>query len=512
MDRAKAKKIRNIRVIATNIFMSISVVAIVFVLMLIAMGFTFNESGGLEQAGLAQIVSHPSGANVEIDGNNQISRTEFSKMLSAGKHKIRISKSGYDTWEKDLKIDAGLLTRVEWVRLFPKHFESNEVLNFDNLQFASFSADRKHLLALEKDSSTLKYIDIQADQPRSNDLSLKECLNGKNKLGQNSTFSIISWNDDNSKVIAKLTTDDKSSWHIINLNHPDRSVNLTQKFNLDFESILIANDSASKLWVLENGNLRIIDVDNLTISGSIASNILKIAHNKNVASFINYEEKINDKNEPVKEYRLNVFKEGEQGYTTVADLSNINDETVFRLTMGTYWSEEWLAYSVDEQLVIISGKYPSYEKDKASSLKERLNHKLGFTPQLASVNANQRILILTGDESMFSYDLETKDSYSIKIASKLTNITWLDDYLLWQNIDNTIVTRDFDGDNRREIVPNVSNPFPAVISENNRYLYYFDMTETESVTEGTDSPSDADPTTNTEKNLKYILKRQKLEI
>ena len=207
-----------------------------------------------------------------------------------------------------------------------------------------------------------------------------------------------------------------------------------------------------------------------------------------------------------------MFKEGEQGYTTVADLSNINDETVFRLTMGTYWSEEWLAYSVDEQLVIISGKYPSYEKDKASSLKERLNHRLGFTPQLASVNANQRILILAGDESMFSYDLETKDNYSIKIASKLTNITWLDDYLLWQNIDNAIVTRDFDGDNRREIIPNVSNPFPAVISENNRYLYYFDMTETESVTEGTDSPSDADPTTNTEKNLKYILKRQKLEI
>ena len=37
MDRAKAKKMRNIRVIATNIFMSISVVAIVFVLMLVAM-------------------------------------------------------------------------------------------------------------------------------------------------------------------------------------------------------------------------------------------------------------------------------------------------------------------------------------------------------------------------------------------------------------------------------------------------------------------------------------------
>ena len=57
MDRAKQKKIRNIRVILTNIFMSISVVAIVFVLMLIAMGFSFNAEGKLEQAGLLQLNS-----------------------------------------------------------------------------------------------------------------------------------------------------------------------------------------------------------------------------------------------------------------------------------------------------------------------------------------------------------------------------------------------------------------------------------------------------------------------
>lgn len=504
MDRAKAKKIRNIRVIATNIFMSISVVAIVFVLMLIAMGFTFNESGGLEQAGLAQIVSHPSGANVEIDGNNQLSRTEFSKMLSAGKHKIRISKNGYDTWEKDLKIDAGLLTRVEWVRLFPKHFESSGVLDFNNLRFASFSADRKHLIALEKDSQNLKYIDIQSDNPQAKELSLSECLNGKAKNTDTSSLAILSWNNDSSKAIAKWSNGDKTSWHVIDFNHPDKSINLSQKFNLTFDSILIANDSASKLWVLENGNLRIIDANNVTISGSIASNIHKIAHNKNVVSFIYTDNE--------KKYHLGLFKEGEQGFTTISDIDNASDETTFRLAMGTYWSEEWLAYSNNQELKVLSGKYPSFEKDKASSLKERLVRDLGFIPQLASVNANQRILVLTSEQSMLSYDFETKEEYDIKLAAELTNITWLDDYLIWQNINNTIVTRDFDGDNRREIIPNVSNPFPAVISENNNYLYYFDMTETESAIEAPDSPSDADPTTDTTKNLKYTLKRQKLEI
>ena len=119
MDRRKTKKIQNARVIATNIFMGLSVIAIVFVLMLIAMGFTFNESGNLEQSGLVQISSNPGNATVEIDGNTQFGRTQISKMLSATTHHFKVTKAGYDTWEKDLKVDAGLLTRVEWVRLFP---------------------------------------------------------------------------------------------------------------------------------------------------------------------------------------------------------------------------------------------------------------------------------------------------------------------------------------------------------------------------------------------------------
>ena len=120
MDKKKSKKIRNARIIATNIFMTISVIAIVFVLTLIAMGFTFNESGNLEQSGgLVQISSHPSGATVEIDKVTQFSHTEINKMLKAGAHEIKISKPGYDTWETNLEIDAGLLNRIEWVRLFP---------------------------------------------------------------------------------------------------------------------------------------------------------------------------------------------------------------------------------------------------------------------------------------------------------------------------------------------------------------------------------------------------------
>ena len=119
MDRQRKKKLQNARIIMTNIFMGLSVIGIVFVMMLVAMGYGFDEKGNFEQSGLIQISSNPKGATVEIDGDTQFSRTDFNKMLSNGNHRVKISKTGYDTWEKTINVDAGLLTRVEWARLFP---------------------------------------------------------------------------------------------------------------------------------------------------------------------------------------------------------------------------------------------------------------------------------------------------------------------------------------------------------------------------------------------------------
>lgn len=503
MDRAKSKKIRNIRVIITNLFMCFSVVVIVFVLMMIAMGFTFTENGRLEQAGLVQLVSHPSDASVTINGEAQFGHTEFSKMLSGGTHQIKVSKPGYDSWSKDLKIDGGLLTRVEWIRLFPKKAKSDSVKTYEDLRFATFSANRKKLLINEKESNTLHLVDIQGDKAKNTNLNLNDCLSTTAAKAINGTISVIAWNTNNSRIIVKWTVEDKISWHLVDLEHIDASVNLTKLFNLKFDSILIANDSASKLWALEAGNLRLIDTNNLTISTAFASNIEKIAHNRDAVAFTNIENEVR---------QLNIYKDGEKGYTTIKKLENTTDKTIIKLAMGSYWNEDWLAYSIDNDIFILGGKYPSYGKNEASKLKTKLERKLDYTPQLLSVNANQRIAVFSGENKMTSYDMETKDYFNVELPAPLTNINWIDDYLLWQNTESSIIVRDFDGENRRKVISNVDNPFPVIISENNRWLYWFDLVEEEIKTDASEAtPSDADPVTTTETKIKYTLKRKALQ-
>ena len=470
MDRAKQKKIRNIRVILTNLFMSVSVVAIVFVLMLIAMGFSFNESGKLEQAGLLQLSSHPSGASVEIDKSVQFGHTDFSKMLSAGKHSVYIDKEGYDHWEQDVKIDPGLFTRVEWIRLFPTNAGISNVSSFKTLRLAEFSPDRRWLIIAEQDSNSLIRINIQDEKLKHTPLPLANLLNTSTANARTGVIEIMAWNEADSKVLARWSREDQTAtWHLFDLEHSENSINLSSKLALTFDDIQIANGSASKLWALVAGKLYSIDLENYSVSDAIAENVALFTHNKDAVAFISTGK---DENTGKTKRYLMTYKEGEKGSTHIRTLSGKKDLAV-RLAMGTHWNEEWIALQTGENILILSGHYPSFDKDSSDKLKVKLEKTLDYTPIALSANPKQRIIVFAGENNYYFYDIETTDHDPVALNNTISSVNWLDDYLIWHNINDKVIIRDFDGGNRRTVAKKASPSLPATISENNRWLYYF---------------------------------------
>lgn len=500
MDRARQKKIRNIRVIATNIFMSISVVAIVFVLMLIAMGFSFNENGGFEQSGLLQLASHPSGASVEIDGNSQFGRTEFSKMLSSADHKVRVSKDGYDSWSSDIKIDAGLLTRVEWIRLFPQNPEINNAASFKELRLAQFSNDRKWLITIEKGSDELVRANIQGDRLKNNRLKLSAILGAKAEQVLLGDFTIHDWNENNSKLLLSWKNAGTTSFYLVDLEHAENSINLTKQFNHSFSNVLIANDSASKLWAVADGNLYRIDLSESKLSEVIASKVELIANNKDVVAFANLETIAQEEGKPEKtERHLNTYKDGEESFTTIAALDA--KQKISSVAMGTYWNEEWLAYSYDKEIRILAGKYPSYGKQSNTAMKVALERNLSFSPKLISRGGKDNVIVFIGGKNMVSYDVETKRYYDADLGIEIAKVNWLDDFLIWENVEDNIIVRDFDGRNRRTIAKQANAKLPSIVSENNQWLYYFEI-PTEAIEE---------TETGSVNSITINLKREKLQ-
>lgn len=117
-ERERQKRQHMIKVVIAEAGMVFAVVAIVAVAMLASMGFFVNSDGSIEQSGLAQIHSIPTGASVELDGSTLFSRTNLSRTISAGEHNIKMTRSGYDAWENTIKVRSGVLLRLYYPRLF----------------------------------------------------------------------------------------------------------------------------------------------------------------------------------------------------------------------------------------------------------------------------------------------------------------------------------------------------------------------------------------------------------
>ena len=514
MDRKKTKKIQSIRIIMTNIFMGLSVLAIVFILMLIAMGFSF-KNGSLEQSGLLQVSSHPSGATVEIDGESQFSRTEMSKMLSSGEHSVKITKSGYDTWETSVRVDAGLLTHISWVRLFPLNPVTEDISTFEQARLISFSSDRKNLLYSEQDSTKLLYINLLGDSIKTTKIKLSDILDTKDSAVLHSAnLSVVAWNNTGNKVLLNWINQNATYWILADLEKPENSINLTQKFNLVFSKILIANDAASKLWAVENGNLRLIDLSNTSISSAKITGIEYIANNEDVVAFLHTDTVTNEDGTETPARLLETFREGEGDAVLVADLTADNP-TSFTIALGTYWGDEWLAYSADNKVTILTGKYPSYNgksKKIKNTLTASLKREIDHVPTRISSSSEQRIVAYSSADKIMSFDFETKDYYDITKNSD--NATyWLDDYIIWQHEEEKITIRDFNGHNYRDLIVNSDNELPICLTANNKWLYYFDIKEEEKAAEDqTENPStEAGAETETQ-TIQYTLKREKLNI
>lgn len=497
MDRRNKKKLQNARILITNILLGISVVGIVFILMLIAMGYSFNENGGLEQSGLIQISSSPKGATVEIDNETQFGRTDINKMLSAGDHQVKITKSGYDTWERTVKVDAGLLTRVEWVRLFPTQTDVSTAKQFSNIRLAEFSDNRKYLFVIEHDTPNALYMNIQGDKVTSQKFSLHDAL-GENENVLEGELKLVSWNESNNKALFTWTRNNKTTWHIFDLENSDKSINLSRKYGMEFSDIKIANDSASKLWALEKGNIHIIDTNSQTISGIIAHDVEQFANNKDVIAYIGIDTEDGD-------YRkISIFKEGEKGSTVIRNLKD--KKPAITMAMGSYWNESWLAYSTDKKIIVLSGTYPSYDKPSKEDLKEIVKRELEYAPTIAGTNRLGRIIAFAGGCNLTAIDIETHNYYDSTTETELAKLNWLDNYLLWEIANDKVVIRDFDGNNRRDIL-DVNNHHAIGITENNRWLYYFETKEAEVNADG-EAKNKTNETAPAE--TIFLLKRQKL--
>lgn len=488
-ERERQKRRHLIKVMIAEAGMVLAVLAIVLVAILAAMGFFVGSNGSIEQSGLIQIHSMPTGGTVELDGTVLFSRTNLSRTMSAGEHQIKISRDNYDVWEKTIKMYSGMLIRLYYPRLFLENRTPEEVLSLgDNLAFYSVSSDKTSIIYGAQGSAEWTLLNIKNDDVRKTQLDLTEVLPDAENKKFSGNVQVLEWNKDSDHILVKVVTDKKTEWILVNLKDVNKSLNLSETFGLDFQRVEMMDHSAAQLFALENNHLRRINTSDQAISRVLLDQVLDFDTDGTDVIYV-AERKINDQ----KEKLVGIYRDGEKAGTIIETVAG--DMSV-KVALTEYYDEDYLAIVTDDHITIQYGTLPSYREDvpelgENSDLKPLTTDlTLGVTPEVLTVSPDGEYIVGRSGTQYMVVDLDMGDLYEYDLGTE--KMRFFEDGMMSVVVDGALEVFDFDHTNRRVLVKSAGAKdeeeeslaavttrskatvvdYEAVITNNNKWLYY----------------------------------------
>lgn len=456
MDSDKRARHESIRVIVSEFFMVLAVVITVIILAFVVSGYWLNSDFEVERQGLLQISSFPTGADVEIDGNSSwMQRTNTNKVLSSGEHTVSLSKEGYDSWSRIVKISEGLLYKVDYPRLFLKERKKESIYDASGTTFATVSPDRNSLLLINK-TTDWELLNLNNDNPEVKTIDVSAVFSSVSKAvgARTGLFSgnIIraEWDANNEHVLFDVEENGRHEWVVLNVKNPENSVNLSKLFDFNFSEIRIFDNSANTLLALLDGNLRKIDVGSQQLSAIIAKDVVSY-------DFLNSDIAFSAKN---------VNEDEPKYYVGITNINGGDVDTVYnsdnlpKVLYSQFYDNKYVTILEDATIAV-------YKKDDFS---EFFSGEISFTPSKYKVGRFGEFVIMSSGERLATLDMEALAITEWQTSSN--HYGWLDSSMLYAVSTGELSVYDFDGQNHRKLSSNVSERLPVTIT-NNKWLYYF---------------------------------------
>ncbi len=459
MDLERTKRRQSLKVIISEAIMVIAVILMVTVLAFIVSGYWVGSDFKIERQGLLQISSVPTGADVKIDGaSSWLQKTNTSKVLSAGEHKIILTKDGYDSWEKTINVNEGLLYRLNYPRLFLKNRQSEKVLKTVGVTTVSVSQNRETMILING-TTEWTLVSLNNDTVEYKKLDISKAFSTVS-LANNATIGLftgnilsINWDRDNTHALFKVDSGTNIEWVLIDIKNVSNSINLTKSFGYDFTVVKIINNSSSTLLATQNGNLHKIDIAGKSLSSVLVENVIDFSQYDNDVVFSALRTDVDTSTEP---YYIGLL--------------NLNNNQSIKLTTSLTPTKVVLSRFYDNKYITILSDNTAtlYEKDNFSKV---ASFELSFTPEDIKIGHSGEYIVFSLGNKLATLDMESTKLLEWQVEGD-NHFGWLDGYMIYTVAEGKLIVYDYDGLNRKMLSSNVSARFPVAIT-NNKWLYYF---------------------------------------
>lgn len=476
MHKKRTKRQQRAQLVFIYSLMTVAIVAIVAVLILLVLGYRYNRfDGRVEQGGLVQFNSRPTGATVSVDDLELGAKTTSKITLTSGKHSIRMTLDGYNDWHKDVNVKPGSILWLNYTRFFPTQPKVNAVTEAAAISSAAESPDGNWMaFVAAANNPTLHLVRLNSDMPTTTTLAIPttDYTAASDDSGQ--TFRVLEWDPDNQSVLLRHDFDGNVEYIVVQLRGDGTAYNLSTKLGVPATKIEYSSSDGNVLYALTTSHeLKRINISKSTVSDAIAESVSDFtARNQD---FVTYETLADDQGQR----SIGYISRGSNSAKTIAKFTLSNDSPL-HLTAGNYYTERYLVESRVNQIDILKVlSLPS--SDSNGPVSTELVTSINMTASPTNVGfspGNNRIIYAQAGGTIVTYDLEIGLLSTKELSTAaMSNVTWIDDFHYAAVVNGNLSYYDYDGTNR-QIVTSKSLDLPAALTSDGKYLYFFEPNDT----------------------------------
>lgn len=466
-QRRNKRKLRTHLVFVYSL-MIIAIICTVAVLILIIQGYRYNRyEGKIEQGGLVQFDSHPSGATVSTDGINLANKTASKITLAAGQHTVMISRDGYGSWTHDLTVKPGSVTWLNYALLYPNNPEQTTAATYGNVKSVLPARDNKHMAVMTDALGVIQLTALDTTEHLTEKITIASDSYTAPVEGESAEFTLLSWDKDSKYLLVRYVHG--SAVEYLSIKADDGTArNLTKSLGVDISSVVYSPNDSNIVYIQTGAHeLRSASLSEQTMSGPLAANVSSFSitdrstllyatlPDEKGARTVSYLTNGAAKTRIIKSYQLDA----------AAALSAVN---------GSYYGDHFVVIGHGDDVTIYRGDLPNSEEATDLSMDTVGSMKLpGGAAKLGFTSGSDRIVYAQRDAVVMTYDLELNRSSRVTLAAPATRgVDWIDGYHIGTTAGGNAVYSDYDGTNSVSVATNVAD-LPIVLASGDKYMYYF---------------------------------------
>lgn len=445
------KRSNKIKLYLGYVLVAIAITMGATVLLFANAGYRVDGDGNVTQNGLLFVDSHPSGANVYIEGiynkykDQDKTNTKFD--LAEGRYRVTLQKDGYRSWQREMSLEGGSVERLAYPLLFPEKLESTDMKAYTTApKIVSSSPDRKWIIVQQPDNF-LSFDVFNAGEPEKPATSFTIPSNVLTAAKGVQSLEVIEWSSDNANILMKHGFDGQTEFVIINKDKPDASININTITGQKPFEVTLKDRKTDQLYLhmSADGLLQVIDMKTRGLTPLVGKAYAYKSHGDDMLVYVapstekpdvvSVRIKTNDK-----EYELRELPAGTTYVTDVAKFDN-----AWYVVVGA--ASDNKVYVYKDPLSVLASASP---KKSMFARTLRINN-----PKEVSFSANARMIAAQSDQEFAVFDAETDRQYRYTIDDKFdTNrpVEWMDGHRLATSTDKTVLIFDFDGINQQKLM------------------------------------------------------------